>query len=94
MLPNFLIVGAAKSGTTSLYYYLQEHPEIYIPGEIKETFFFSQINSHTFPEPHGHAYGTDKIWNISDYNNLYKSASGYKAVGEACTSYLYYHKES
>ena len=38
--PNFLIVGAAKAGTTSLYYYLKEHPKIYLP-EKKELRFFS-----------------------------------------------------
>ena len=38
-LPNFLIVGAAKSGTTSLYRYLQDHPEVFMP-EMKEPDFF------------------------------------------------------
>ena len=28
MLPNFIIVGAPKAGTTSLYYYLSEHPQV------------------------------------------------------------------
>ncbi len=94
MLPNFLIVGAAKSGTTSLHYYLQEHPDIFMPKEIKETFFFSQICRLTYPEPQGHSYGTNKIWNLSDYRSLYKNAKDYKAVGEACTAYLYYHEKS
>ena len=40
--PNFLIVGAAKSGTTSLFHYLNQHPDIYIP-EVKECRFFSQL---------------------------------------------------
>ncbi len=39
-LPNFLIIGAAKSGTTSLYVYLMQHPEIYM-SPVKETHFFS-----------------------------------------------------
>jgi len=30
VLPNFLIVGAAKCGTTSLYYYLKQHPDVFI----------------------------------------------------------------
>jgi len=37
--PNFLILGATKSGTTSLHHYLKQHPEIYLPQE-KETQFF------------------------------------------------------
>ncbi len=39
ILPNFLIVGAAKSGTTSLYEYLNQHPDIFLP-EFKEPQFF------------------------------------------------------
>ena len=38
-LPNFLIIGAAKSGTTSLHYYLGQHPEIFMCPK-KDTFFF------------------------------------------------------
>jgi hypothetical protein len=30
MMPNFLIIGAARSGTTSLHHYLGSHPEIYM----------------------------------------------------------------
>ena len=29
-MPNFLIVGAQKAGTTSLHYYLKQHPQIYM----------------------------------------------------------------
>ena len=31
-LPNFLIVGAAKSGTSSLHNYLNQHPDIFLPS--------------------------------------------------------------
>src|SRR5215213_1274683 len=41
-LPTFSIVGAAKSGTTSLSYYLSQHPDIYIPPN-KEPQWFSRI---------------------------------------------------
>ena len=39
--PNFFIVGAAKAGTTSLYHYLEQHPEIYM-SPIKEPHYFSK----------------------------------------------------
>ena len=39
MLPNFLVVGAQKSGTTSLHEYLSAHPDVYLPLQ-KETHFF------------------------------------------------------
>jgi len=39
MLPTFIIIGAMKSGTTSLHHYLHEHPEICM-SRVKETNFF------------------------------------------------------
>ena len=41
MLPDFLIIGAARSGTTSLYEYLTQHPLV-IPGVGKEVYFFDK----------------------------------------------------
>ncbi len=39
MLPTFIVIGAMKAGTTSLYHYLQEHPEIGM-SSVKETDYF------------------------------------------------------
>ena len=39
-LPNFFIVGAAKSGTTSLYHHLCQHPDVFM-SPVKEPNFFS-----------------------------------------------------
>ena len=39
-LPNFFIVGAPKAGTTSLYHYLDQHPQIYM-SPIKEPNYFA-----------------------------------------------------
>ena len=46
MLPSFLIIGGAKSGTTSLFAYLIEHPNI-IPGSTKGGFFFQYLGNNT-----------------------------------------------
>jgi len=40
-LPNFFIVGAAKSGTTSLYHHLCQHPDIFM-SPAKEPGYFSR----------------------------------------------------
>lgn len=40
-LPNFFVVGAPKAGTTSLYYYLDQHPEVYM-SPIKEPNYLPQ----------------------------------------------------
>jgi len=43
--PNFLIPGASRSGTTSLHYYLREHPEIYMSNP-KELRFFDRTENY------------------------------------------------
>ena len=38
--PNLVIIGAQKSGTTSLYHYLRSHPEIFMSNPVKEPCYF------------------------------------------------------
>jgi hypothetical protein len=77
LLPNFLIIGAARSGTSSLYSYLQEHPDVYLPRTKR-------------PEPHFFFKASEYARGIDDYEARYFSEwSGEKAVGEASTSYLF-----
>lgn len=73
-LPNFLIVGAAKSGTTSLYRYMEQHPGVFFPP-VKEPCYFSD----GLPEV---------AFSDSEYERLFEGAGGRKAVGEASTAYL------
>jgi hypothetical protein len=70
--PNFFIIGAARSGTTSLYAYLDQHPEIFF-SPVKEINFFSnpKIWRKSFK------------W----YESHFNKAKNVKAVGEASTSY-------
>jgi hypothetical protein len=43
-LPNFLLIGAMKAGTTSLYHYLQAHPQVYVPEYKAPEFFVAEAN--------------------------------------------------
>jgi hypothetical protein len=52
--PNFLIIGAQKAGTTALYYYLAEHPEI-VPSTEKELGFFTPEIFADWPEHPNHS---------------------------------------
>ena len=77
MLPNFLIVGAARSGTTTLYSHLKDHPDVYLP-----------VNKR--PEPHFFLKAAEYIQGLAYYEQRYFSACrNQKAVGEASTSYLF-----
>ena len=44
--PNFIIIGAAKAGTTALYNYMKQHPMIFM-SPIKETNFFAYEGPQT-----------------------------------------------
>ncbi len=92
-LPNFFIVGAAKSGTTSLYYYLKQHPEIYM-SPVKEPKFFSAPFVR-FPHNGPGDDGVDKriIRTRSGYLELFTGISGEKCLGEASADYLYFHED-
>ena len=50
-LPNFFIVGTGKAGTTSLYSYLQQHPQIYMSPVKEPGYFASEIRAETLSEP-------------------------------------------
>lgn len=84
VLPNFFIVGAAKSGTTSLYNYLRRHPDVYM-SPTKEPHWFSRVK----PDPEQGAYA---VTSEEEYLDLFKDRQHERAVGEASTSYLWDEK--
>lgn len=79
VLPNFLIVGTPKAGTTAIYHYLNQHPEIYFSPH-KEPHFFSFIGEQ---KPH---WG---VKTLAEYEELFEGVTTEKAIGEASTWYLY-----
>lgn len=89
-MPNFLIIGATKSGTTSLYNYLHHHPQIYM-SPIKETNFFAyeggvpEFNWWGEP-PHT---TLNSITDLATYQQLFAAATDEIAIGEASPYYLY-----
>jgi hypothetical protein len=79
-LPNFLVIGAMKSGTTALYYYLEQHPQIYM-SPVKEPNFFCLEGREDLDGK--------SITRIGPYRDLFKHVSSEKAIGEASHCYLY-----
>ena len=90
-LPNFLIVGAAKSGTTALYHYLKQHPEVFLTP-IKETNFFALDGMNIDFKGPGDSEGVHRnsITNIIEYSDQFSEYKNEKAIGEVCPSYLYF----
>lgn len=90
-VPNFLIVGAAKAGTTSLFFYLNQHPDVFIPSR-KEGCFFSQMPGN-FQGP-GVDYQNNVIRTIEDYKKLYINGQNRAARGDISNDYLFYYQKS
>jgi hypothetical protein len=78
-MPNFFVIGAMKSGTTALYYYLEQHPAIYMSPVKEPNFFCSQAQNN----------GADSVTDIETYQHLFRGVSDETAVGEASHGYLY-----
>ena len=75
-MPNFLVIGAMKGGTTAMYRYLQAHPDVFMPPVKALEFFVAEANWRRGPD-----------W----YRRQFAGAgSNEVAVGEASNAYTKY----
>jgi hypothetical protein len=87
ILPSFVIAGAPRCGTTSLHYYLRQHPQICMSA-IKEPNFF-------LFGPDGRPHIAERpiirksVRKLSDYVALFRTSPATVAIGEASPLYLY-----
>lgn len=94
-LPDFLLVGAAKSGTSSLYSYLAQHPDVFLP-EIKEPNYFAyrgtllDTKGPKAPKIIESLLHKKTITSLDDYMALYSGASTGQTSGDCSPRYLYY----
>ena len=93
--PNFFVLGAAKCATTSLYMYLDNHPQIYM-SPVKEPNFFACENQQLDYQGLGYEKNikSQTITDYSSYLSLFQSVRQEKAIGEASWSSLYYPQAS
>lgn len=93
-VPNFIIVGAMKSGTTSMHAALGVHPGVYMPeGEVQlfsvddieqNTVFFSKVDGSWSYQDFEAFFGEYVAWHAG----LYKDAPDGVVLGEDAPSYL------
>lgn len=91
-LPNFLIIGFPKCGTTSIVNALRNHKDVFIPKEKELRFFSSKyLIGRNYKGPGD--FMTEKIvikdW--KEYQKLFKKVKSEKAIGEATTDTAYYY---
>lgn len=86
-VPDFFILGAPKTGTTSLYRMLRKHPQIYMPDLKEPRFLASDMQPRR-----GHAKGPQELGypqTMEEYLALFENAKPGQRVGEASAFYLW-----
>jgi hypothetical protein len=90
--PNFLLLGAPKAGTTALYAYLQQHPQVFMSA-VKEPHFFA-FEGHSLqfngPRDERGSLTTASVNEWGAYQALFAAGGEAIARGEASTMYLYW----
>jgi len=79
--PNFFIVGAPRCGTTSLYRYLEQIPEVFISSVKEPNYFNPTVNLDSLL--------SKPIRDEKRYLDLFKDVKNEVAVGEASPTYLW-----
>ncbi|MEO9965623.1 MAG: sulfotransferase [Reichenbachiella sp.] len=87
--PNFLIIGAAKAGTTAMYNYLIQHPNIFMPKVKEPKFFCFRDLECKWTGPGDRKAYKNYITKIEDYEKLFHEVKDETAIGEATPWYLY-----
>ncbi|MFZ5610050.1 MAG: sulfotransferase family protein [Pseudomonadota bacterium] len=89
VMPNFLIIGSGRSGTTSLHAYLAQHPEVYM-SPLKETNFFAlEERTALYGGPGAKWLINSSISTRRQYEALFDAVTTQKAIGESSPRYLY-----
>jgi hypothetical protein len=86
--PDFLIIGAAKSGTTALYQALRQHPQIFMSA-VKEPHYFAFAGEKMDYRGPGVTINETSVTTLPEYEKLFAGAARETAIGEASALYLY-----
>ncbi len=93
-VPDFMIVGAPRCGTTSLYRNLLSHPDIFIPA-IKEPMYFCDFGDGVYHESDlGNKLADWIVRKEPAYLDLFREAKDGQQIGEASTWYLCEHEQA
>lgn len=90
-MPDFLVIGAGKSGTTSFNNYLEQHPEIFITPRKEPNFFAYETikEEEIIDDPILLKHYRGSVTKLEDYLSLFDDAKGDQIKGEVSNMYLY-----
>jgi hypothetical protein len=77
-LPNFLVIGVAKGGTTSLHHYLRQHRDIHLYPDKGTNYFWTEAGEE----------GRKTAKTLAEYERLFDGATTQRAIGEISNQYL------
>ena len=86
--PNLYLVGAPRSGTTAVYEYLRQHPDVYMSPSKEPGFFAIDGELYDLEERHDLKEGYF-ITSIDAYRSLYRHRRGERVLGDATLHYLH-----
>lgn len=91
-LPDFFVVGAAKSGTTALHHLLLAHPRIYVPPRQEPSFFAFEGERPSFrgPRQSEAAINRSAVTELRAYQALYGGLPDDCLAGDVSPAYLYW----
>src|SRR6202161_4980896 len=88
-MPDFLVIGAPKAGTTALHAVLTQHPGLYMSTVKEPKFFLSDGPPPTKGGPGDALTYREHVWRRADYEALFDPAPAGTLRGEATPLYLY-----
>lgn len=88
--PDFLLIGAPKSGTTALFKALARHPRIFASAQKEPRFFAYPGKKPQFAGPRGQRDVHNVIWDQREYLDLFGACPPGHRAGEASTAYLHH----
>jgi hypothetical protein len=88
-LPNMLILGAAKCGTSSLYKYLDQHPDVFMSPFKEPQFFIWEGRAYDIQGPGVQQVAKSVVTDLASYQELFSGAKHERIRGEGSTGYLH-----
>lgn len=93
-MPNFLVIGAAKGGTTALHRYLTQHPQIFMSRRKELRFFPFEGGRPDYRGPGDAADAASITITLEEYHKHFAGSEGFPARGESSPLYLYMPKSA